>query len=119
MVGAIKHTFGEILSELKPKHLVVGAAVLFATAWVFRRLLPGAAVRMGLNPAPLAPSYQNTLPEPFGLMPLISHAASTPAPMTSSGGPSQADLGRAIVAASQGAQSGAGDILASITAGNA
>jgi hypothetical protein len=123
MVGAVKHTFREIISEIKPKHLIVGASVLFITAWVFRRLLPGAALRMGLNPAPLAPSYQNTWPEPFGLQPILP-AVLGAKPMTTrsmtSSGPTQEQLGQAIIAATQASlPSSSGDILASITSGNA
>ena len=122
MVGAVKHTFREIFSELSPKHLVVGAAVFFGTGWLISRVFPGAAARMGLRPRPLVPSYQNSWPEPFGLQPVLPSlmGSGAPAPTATSSGPSQADLGRAIVAATQASlPSSSGDILQNITAGNA
>jgi hypothetical protein len=123
MVGAVKHTFGEIIGDLKPKRLIVGAAVLFATGWFISRVLPGAAARMGLRPRPLLPQYQNGWPEPFGLTPILPSIMGTlaPAPTSAStSGPSQADLGRAIIAATQASlPSSSGDILTNITAGNA
>lgn len=121
-----KGIISDVVADLKPKHLAVGMIVLFATAWTFRRVLPGAARRMGLTPAPLAPSYQNSWPEPFGLVPLLPVPGAMVQPSMSatstatSAGQSQADLGRAIVAATQAAlPSSSGDILANITAGNA
>lgn len=65
MVGA--GTVKEIVDNLHPKHLVVGVAILFCSAWVLSRLLPGAAARAGIRPRPLLDA-QMSLPEPFGLM---------------------------------------------------
>ena len=114
-VGGI---FRDVVADLKPKHLVVGAAVLFVTAWAFSRLLPGAAARMGLRPRPLFPDYQNTWPEPFGLSPLIGAGPMATPAASRTTGPTQAQLGQAIVTAAQGGASSS-DILQSITSGNA
>jgi hypothetical protein len=124
MVGAVKSTFKEILGDLKPKHLAVGAAVLFITAWGFSRLLPGAAARMGLRPRPIWPAYQMGWYEPLGMIPVLptsmNMGATAQPSATSTSGPSQAQLGQAIVAAAQASQqiTSSGDILANITAGN-
>jgi hypothetical protein len=121
-VATVKASFRQILSELSPKHLVVGVAVFFATGWVISRVLPGAAFRMGLTPRPLLPDYQNDWPEPFGLEPLLPSLMkkTAPASTSTSSGASQESLGRAIIAATQAAlPASSGDILANITSGNA
>lgn len=54
------------------KPLAIGVAGTLATMYVISRLLPGAAVRVGLLPRPLA-AAQIGWPEPFGLKPLASY----------------------------------------------
>lgn len=104
--------------DMNVKSFAKGLLVTGIAIWVISRALPGFATRIGVMPRPFLPAQQNTLPEPFGLKPWIpSLSGYLPSSMgaarvPAASGPSQEQLGAAIVAASTASA------LANITGGS-
>jgi len=105
--------------DMNVKSLAKGVLITGIAIWIISRGLPGFAARIGVMPRPFNPA-QNPLPEPFGLKPWIPSLGSylpgsltaQPAKAITSSGPTQEQLGQAIVNASISSS------LAAITGGS-
>lgn len=100
--AVVRNVAGEFLSV---RNLLTGLIVLGVSSWVFSRVLPGAAARVGILPRPWSPK-QIGWPEPFGLVPLNVYYKA----MTTRGTPTAAASGGTATPIS-----GADDVLNNIT----
>lgn len=92
---------GIVKPFMSPKTLLIGAGVTLGTLAILSYLLPGLGVLGGLRPQPVLPMLSDKLAIwPFVPGNSAMNGGGAAASPSSSSGPSQEELGRAIVASS-------------------
>jgi hypothetical protein len=99
---------------MNPKTLLIGAGITAGSLFILSAILPGIGQWVGLRTNPLLPSLHPSLNFwPFAPMPMNGGGAAVTS--ASSGGPSQEELGRAIVASSVNSAQGYVNAMLQVT----